>query len=126
MLSFFFLFLFREWFCCWRDCTPILFWRHKTHFWKKPISYKIPFLTKRPFLTKTHFWQKPISFYVHTSKYLRKYIYMYVMKSMDNNNKWLILQIDLPPLLQTSKKATVNQHQFLKFLVNYRQISLLF
>jgi len=47
------------------------------------------------------------------------------MKSMDNNNKWLILLMDLPSLLQTSKKATVNQHQFFNFLVNYRQISLL-
>jgi hypothetical protein len=38
---------------------------------------------------------------------------------MDNNNKWLILQMDLPP------KATVNITctSFLIFLVNYRQIS---
>ncbi len=33
-------FCFREWFCCWRDCTPILFWRQK-----KPISDKNPFLS---------------------------------------------------------------------------------
>jgi len=36
------------------------------------------------------------------------------MKSMDNNNKWLILQMDLAPLFASSKKATVNQLQFFK------------
>jgi hypothetical protein len=31
-------------------------------------------------------------------------IHVYVMKSMDNNNKWLILQMDLAPLLQVQKR----------------------
>jgi hypothetical protein len=54
---------------------------------KKPISDKNPFLS------------------LNTQVSTLLNIYMYVLKSMDNNNKWLILQMDLPHLYCKSQKG---------------------